>query len=186
MLYRPFTYHVQFRKYRRTKLSPTFLITLYNWFPWWWAQGLSKHVENWNKYIRKNNCTSSWLFTRNYPWCKSTKHKILQTLSETYLFLSRSGRNMIEKNYIGLHVKYPLFLSDLNKSWIFSADFRKNTPIPNFVKVLSMGAKLFHEGGRTDMMQLIVALNKFGNGLEKCLFLCKARRLVPGPIQLHV
>ena len=28
-LYRSFTYHVQFRKYRRTKLSPSFLITLY-------------------------------------------------------------------------------------------------------------------------------------------------------------
>ena len=29
MLCRSFTYHVQFRKYRRTKLSPSFLITLY-------------------------------------------------------------------------------------------------------------------------------------------------------------
>ena len=27
--------------------------------------------------------------------------------------------------YIGLHVKYPLFLSDFNKTWIFSIDFRK-------------------------------------------------------------
>jgi hypothetical protein len=26
--------------------------------------------------------------------------------------------------YIGLHVKYPLFLSDLNETWIFSTDFR--------------------------------------------------------------
>jgi hypothetical protein len=23
----------------------------YNWFSWWWAQGCSKHVENWNKHI---------------------------------------------------------------------------------------------------------------------------------------
>jgi len=29
MLCRTFTYHVQFRKYRSTKLSPSFLITLY-------------------------------------------------------------------------------------------------------------------------------------------------------------
>jgi len=27
--------------------------------------------------------------------------------------------------YIGLHVKYPLFLSDVNRTWIFSTDFRK-------------------------------------------------------------
>jgi len=27
--------------------------------------------------------------------------------------------------YIGPHVKYPLFLFDYNKSWIFSTEFRK-------------------------------------------------------------
>jgi hypothetical protein len=27
--------------------------------------------------------------------------------------------------YIGLHVKYPLFLSDFNESWIFSTGFKK-------------------------------------------------------------
>jgi hypothetical protein len=25
----------------------------YNWFSWWWAQGCSIHVENWNKHIGK-------------------------------------------------------------------------------------------------------------------------------------
>jgi len=31
--------------------------------------------------------------------------------------------------YIGLQVKYPLFLSDFTKTWIILADFRKNTQI---------------------------------------------------------
>jgi hypothetical protein len=30
---------------------------------------------------------------------------------------------------IGIHVKYPLFLSDLNETWIFSTDSRKNAQI---------------------------------------------------------
>jgi hypothetical protein len=39
----------------------------YNWFSWWWARGCSKHVENWNKHIRKKNCASSWSFTGRKP-----------------------------------------------------------------------------------------------------------------------
>ena len=30
-----------------------------------------------------------------------------------------------KKMYIGLHAKYPLFLSDFNENWIFSKNFRK-------------------------------------------------------------
>ena len=37
-------------------------------------------------------------------------------------------REVCLEMYIGLHVKYPLFLSDFNESWIFSTDFfSKNT-----------------------------------------------------------
>ena len=36
----------------------------YNWFSWWRALWCSKHVEDWNKRVRKKNCASSWLFTR--------------------------------------------------------------------------------------------------------------------------
>jgi len=34
--------------------------------------------------------------------------------------------------YIGIHAKYPLFLSDFNKSLIFSADFKKIQKKVNF------------------------------------------------------
>jgi hypothetical protein len=44
-------------------------------FSWWWALGCSKHVEYWNKYMRKNNCESSWSFTRIIPRPLSTKYK---------------------------------------------------------------------------------------------------------------
>ena len=48
-----------------------------------------------------------------------------------------------------LHVKYPLFLLDFNKTWIFSTDFRK-TQMSSFIKIRPMGAELFHADGRTD------------------------------------
>ena len=38
----------------------------YNWLSWWCANDCSKHVENWNKCIRKKNCASSWLFTKKW------------------------------------------------------------------------------------------------------------------------
>jgi len=31
--------------------------------------------------------------------------------------------------YIGSHVKYPLFLSDFNQTWIFWTQFRKHSSI---------------------------------------------------------
>jgi hypothetical protein len=48
----------------------------------------------------------------------------LQILSETFLILRRNERRMIQM-YIGLHVKYSLFLSDFNGTGIFSTYFRK-------------------------------------------------------------
>jgi hypothetical protein len=52
-----------------TKRSPTQsdiyqMLYWYNWFSWWWARGCSKHVGNLNKYI-KNNCASTWSFTKD-------------------------------------------------------------------------------------------------------------------------
>ena len=48
----------------------------------------------------------------------------LKFLLEPFLILRRTERDMI-KMYGGLHLKYPLFLCDFNKNWIFSTDFQK-------------------------------------------------------------
>jgi len=50
---------------------------------------------------------------------------------------------------ISLNVKYPLFLSHFNGTWIFFTEFRKSSNI-KFYEICPVGAKLFHADGRTD------------------------------------
>jgi hypothetical protein len=51
---------------------------------------------------------------------------------------------------IGLHVKYPSFLSDFNKTGIFATFVSKNTQKSNFMKIRPVGEKLCHAGGWAD------------------------------------
>ena len=41
--------------------------------------------------------------------------------------------------------------------------FEKNPLIPNFMKILPVGAKLFHADGQTDMSKLVIAFRYFEN-----------------------
>jgi hypothetical protein len=50
---------------------------------------------------------------------------------------------------ICLHVKYPLFLRDFNKTCIFSTNL-KNAQVSNLIKIRPVGAQLFHADGQTD------------------------------------
>jgi len=45
----------------------------------------------------------------------------------------------------------------------FSENFFKNTQISNFMKIHSVGAKLFHADKWTDMLKLIVVFHNFMN-----------------------
>jgi len=77
--------------------------------------------------------------------------------------------------YIGLHVKYSLFLSDFNKTNFFDR-FSKNTQILNVMKTGSVGAELFQVDGWTetrtdgqiDMTKLIIALHSCAKTPDKC------------------
>jgi hypothetical protein len=85
----------------------------------------------------------------------------LQLLSETFLILRRIGPHIINvhrsscKVPIILHVKYPLFLSDINKTWIFSTDFRKHSNT-KFHENISSGSRVV-PCGQTDTAKLVVA-----------------------------
>jgi hypothetical protein len=61
--------------------------------------------------------------------------------------------------YIGVCVKYPLFLSD----WIFLDRFSKNIQMSNFMNICPVEANLFQADRWTDMTKLIVTFHNFSN-----------------------
>ena len=93
----------------------------------------------------------------------------LQLLSETFLILRETERDMIENVYRS-SCKLPFILSDFNETWTFSTEFRKNTQISNFIKIRSVEAGLFHADGQTDMTKLVVAFRNFANVPETYRF----------------
>jgi hypothetical protein len=71
-------------------------------------------------------------------------------------------RELWSKMFIGLGVKYPLFLSGFKETSISRQTVSKNTEISNFMKILPVIAEFFHEDGLTDMTKLL-AFRNFAN-----------------------
>jgi hypothetical protein len=68
--------------------------------------------------------------------------------------------------YLGLNIKFPLFLSHFNESYWLSNYFpQKKNQISNFIKIRPVGAELFHTEERkdrqTDTVWLTVAFPSF-------------------------
>ena len=61
-----------------------------------------------------------------------------------------------------LHVKYPLFLSDFNESWIFSTDFgKKKAQISSLIEIRSVRAEFLHADGQTEVTKPTVDFRNF-------------------------
>jgi hypothetical protein len=104
---------------------------------------------------RLGNIFSHYLINGTIFEKKNTEHKMCVLIfstrySVTFLILRITKRDMI-KMFVGLHLKYLLFFSDFNETWIFSTDFRKHSNIKKiFMKIRRVGPSFFHACGRTD------------------------------------
>jgi hypothetical protein len=87
--------------------------------------------------------------------------------------------------YVGLRMKFHVFFSDFNETWIFSTHLRKKIPpISKFVKILSVGAETFH--GRTGRRaKLMVGFRNFTNAPKNNKFSPRSVFMSFLPISQH-
>jgi hypothetical protein len=103
------------RHKRRGYRIITVVLAKHKMTPWWWFLREPKHV----------GATIGILIVLIFLWFYNCVHHCGTIKSA--LILLMHGTNM-KIMYIGVHVKYPIFLSDCNDSWFFDI-FSKNTPM---------------------------------------------------------
>jgi len=97
----------------------------------------------------------------NFQKKKITEHKMCFFIfSKNFvwnIFILMRIESYMIKNVRWSSRKVPVIIVRFNKKyWIFSTCISKNAEIWNFVKIRSVGAKLFHADRRTDMTKLTV------------------------------
>jgi hypothetical protein len=90
-------------------------------------------------------------------------------LSHTFLIPRRNERDMI-KNLPNSSYKLPAILVNFSLNLDILDRFLKNPQISDFIKILPVGAELFHADGRTDTTKLIVAFRNFAISQKNSTF----------------
>jgi hypothetical protein len=87
----------------------------------------------------------------------------LHNLCLKYFSFWENFSEILSKMYIGLHIKYPLFLADINDTWTFRQILQKFLNIIFYENTPSgSGAVPYGQKGEpTDIKKLIVAFRKF-------------------------
>ena len=99
---------------------------------------------------------------------KDTEHKMclafLYRLNLKHFSFKEEFSEILSQMWERLHVKYPLFLSRCNETENLG-QFSKTSQLSSFIKIRSVGAKLFYADGQTDEQtdtrKLIVAFRSF-------------------------
>ena len=93
----------------------------------------------WLHHIFRHYLTNGTIFEKKLLNIKCVFWFSIQLLFEIFPILKRILRDVVINVKMSSY-KYPLFLSDFNKTWIFSTNFRKKTPkISNLIKIRPVG-----------------------------------------------
>jgi hypothetical protein len=100
-------------------------------------------------------------FSKRSYWTQDACFDFLYNFCLKHFSFQEEMSEMWSKMYIGLYVKYQLFLSYFNETWIFSTFFRK-IPTCRFYENPSSGSRV-DPCGWTDITTLIIAFRNFAN-----------------------